>query len=62
MGTRAYMAPEIYGKDYGHQVDIWSIGVMTYLFLSGHLPFGDRKSTNAEMEALICKGHYNFDH
>lgn len=61
MGTRSYIAPEVYQKDYGTKCDIWSVGVMTYLFLGGYLPFGDRKTTNDEMAELICKGEFNFD-
>ena len=61
MGTRSYIAPEVYQKDYGTKCDIWSVGVMTYLFLAGYLPFGDRKTTNDEMSELICKGEFSFD-
>lgn len=39
-GTLAYMAPEILlGKSYGRGVDMWSIGCIMYLILSGKLPF-----------------------
>jgi len=61
MGTRSYIAPEVYLKDYGQKCDMWSVGVMTFLFLGGYLPFGDRKTTTKEIEELICKGDYNFD-
>lgn len=60
-GTRAFIAPEVYAKDYGQKCDIWSIGVIAYILLSGHMPFGDRKTTSAEMEKLICLGEFNFD-
>jgi len=34
------MAPElIEGKKYTEKVDIWSIGVMTFMLLSGIMPF-----------------------
>lgn len=61
VGTRSYIAPEVYKMDYGQKCDVWSIGVMTYLFLGGYLPFGDRKSTTKEIEELVCKGEFNFD-
>lgn len=33
-------APEIISGDYDEKVDIWALGVITYLLLSGETPFG----------------------
>ena len=42
IGTPHYMAPEIIlGKGYTFSVDIWSIGVCMYEFLSCVLPYGN---------------------
>ena len=39
-GTPAYIAPEILNLDkYGKECDFWSIGVLTYILLSGAEPF-----------------------
>lgn len=42
-GTPAFVAPEILmGKNYGTSVDIWSVGCLLYMLLSGYPPFHDR--------------------
>lgn len=40
LGSQLYMAPEIIKGDiYNEKVDIWSIGVITYMLLCGRIPF-----------------------
>ena len=41
VGTPITMAPEILSKTrfYGHKVDIWALGVITYYLLAMKLPF-----------------------
>jgi serine/threonine protein kinase len=39
-GTQDYMAPEMFeSTGYSESVDIWAIGVIAYLLLTGRLPF-----------------------
>ena len=45
VGTLGYMAPEVLmGMDYNFSPDVWSIGVIAYLLLTGYLPFDDEES------------------
>jgi len=39
-GSDFYLAPEIIKQEeYGREIDIWAVGVITYVLLSGSLPF-----------------------
>jgi serine/threonine protein kinase len=43
-GTLSYVAPEVLlQKPYGKEVDLWSLGVISYLLLSRVLPFDDEE-------------------
>ena len=52
-GTSAYIAPEVLRGDYSVECDVWSLGVITYVMLSGRLPFNGR--TDEEKEARILR-------
>ena len=53
-GTLAYMAPEVITEHYDPKhCDIWSLGVLMYLMVSGYLPF------QAENRNMIYKKIYN---
>ena len=39
LGTPYYMAPEVLNQQYDSKCDIWAIGVLLYVFMSGYLPF-----------------------
>ncbi|XP_048488551.1 calcium/calmodulin-dependent protein kinase type II-like [Plutella xylostella] len=59
-GTRDYAAPEIVNYDkVTYATDMWSIGVITYILLSGLLPFYDDQWT--VQSAMITSGEYRYD-
>lgn len=41
VGTPGYIAPEAYLGDYSPASDLWSIGVIFYIFMTGTMPFGE---------------------
>ncbi len=59
-GTPGYVAPEVLKRQgYGCEVDLWSIGVITYILLCGYPPFYDEN--NQELFQQIMRGDYQFD-
>ncbi|KAF0688082.1 Aste57867_20243 [Aphanomyces stellatus] len=59
-GTPGYVAPEILsGQKYGKSVDIWSIGIITYILLCGYPPFHDENQR--KLFASIKGGKYVFN-
>lgn len=57
-GTVLYIAPEVINGSYDEKCDIWSLGVLLYMMLSGTPPFygANRK----EVMAKIRKGKFSF--
>ena len=45
VGTPAYLAPEVVmGQRYNRSVDLWSVGVIVYVSLSGEFPFNEEEN------------------
>jgi len=60
VGTPYYVAPEVLKGDYSVSCDNWSLGVILYLFLSGHLPFKGHNA--AEVFSQIKSKEIKFNH
>ncbi|NWT56080.1 KCC4 kinase, partial [Erythrocercus mccallii] len=59
-GTPGYCAPEIlHGCPYGPEVDMWSVGVITYILLCGFEPFFDPRG-DQYMYSRILSCDYEF--
>lgn len=57
-GTAYYIAPEIVnGKTYNEKCDLWSIGVIMYILLTGSPPF-DGKNDN-DILKVVKAGKYS---
>ncbi|ORZ29698.1 kinase-like domain-containing protein [Catenaria anguillulae PL171] len=60
-GTFGYMAPEMISrKPYDERVDTWGLGVLTYLMLTGDLPFNGKSPK--EVETAIINRKPKFPH
>lgn len=57
-GTPYYMAPEVFARNYTRACDLWSLGVITFILLSGNVPFDGE--TNQEVFAAVRNGYFDF--
>jgi calcium-dependent protein kinase len=48
LGTISYVAPEVLRRSYTSQCDMWSLGVIGFILLSGYMPF----SANSDEELM----------
>lgn len=59
-GSPSYIAPEIVSNQaYGKAVDMWSIGVITFILVGGYPPFRD--DDQKKLFRKIKKGKFEFD-
>lgn len=57
-GTSYYIAPEVLRSFYNEKCDLWSVGVIMYLLLSGKPPFPGRK--DVEILQKVERGVYSM--
>lgn len=61
-GTPEYLAPEIIvNKGYGHAVDWWAVGVLTFEMRCGHSPFEARNQMEMFKKITTCDLKYPRD-
>lgn len=59
-GTPFYIAPEVLNKAYDERCDVWSLGVILYIMLTGDPPFPGKK--DEEIFEKIKAGQPNYNH
>ena len=60
-GTLTFVSPEVLiRKPYNKEVDIWSLGVILYLMLSGDLPFDDPEDNEQKIAKSIVYQEVKF--
>jgi calcium-dependent protein kinase len=57
-GTLSYVAPEVLAEKYTNQCDLWSLGVIVFILLSGSMPF--QSNTESVTKARITAGKYTM--
>eukprot|EP00794_Sanderia_malayensis_P018939 gene18939-20844_t len=59
-GTPEYVAPELLcKKPYTNSVDMWAIGVITFVMISGHLPFAAESPPKLYQQIVRAKYSYS---
>lgn len=61
-GTLDYLAPEVFKTrsgnpedNYGLEIDVWALGVLTYEFLTGKAPFGEDLPSMTQNRIATCE-------
>ena len=58
LGTAYYIAPEVLKKNYDEKCDLWSIGVIMFILLTGEPPFNG--NTDEEILQNVKNGYVDF--
>lgn len=55
-----YLSPEMIAGSYGLPTDVWSLGVVFYIMLSGVYPFESATGDVEETKEIITRGKFTF--
>lgn len=58
LGTPYYVSPEVLDGKYDKRCDLWSVGVITYILLSGIPPFEGESEAQLYQKIKTCD--YDF--
>eukprot|EP00927_Polykrikos_kofoidii_P028822 TRINITY_DN25045_c0_g1_i1.p1 TRINITY_DN25045_c0_g1~~TRINITY_DN25045_c0_g1_i1.p1 ORF type:complete len:839 (-),score=186.20 TRINITY_DN25045_c0_g1_i1:22-2511(-) len=59
VGAPYYVAPQVILREYDEKCDVWSLGVVAYILLSGRPPFD--AETDVGIWSKVREGKYDFD-
>lgn len=59
VGTPYYMSPDILRGNYDRTCDLWAVGVVCYILLTGYPPYNG--NNDSEVHASTKKGHLVFE-
>lgn len=60
LGTPYYVAPEVLEGNYEKSCDLWSIGVICYMLLSGEPPFVGKNMRQLFVKISTCDYRYEM--
>jgi serine/threonine protein kinase len=60
-GSAYYIAPEVFQRRFTKACDVWSLGVILYLLLSGSVPFGFEAEDEAGVYSSIQRDPLRLD-
>jgi len=62
MSFQPYLtAPEVYLRNFNSKIDVWSLGIILYIMLSGKIPFPGNSELDYIGNVISADLHFNHD-